>query len=123
MGFWMDGKVDVLLDEGHFRFLAKFTWDKSADNDARSRFNRYKELIKDTGIHPKAIIGYYLRDPSGVDPMGRRIFVIIGLSNANDKKSRYGLELLCSKIIFDNNIKANLYFPVEANELLNVHEL
>ncbi len=118
MGKYLNELVEEALNEGHFRFAIRFTWPRSADQDAQVRFNRYRNYAKETGIHDKSLQGYYLK---GSDGSPTRMFVVIGLCDPKDQRGRYGLEKFCKLLMFDTEIQATFMHPVEAKELKQVH--
>jgi len=118
MGKYMPDVVERALNEGHFRFALKFTWPQSADQDARVRFDRYRDYAAKTGIDKKSLQGYYLKNP---DSTTTRTFVVIGLCDPKGEKGRHGLEKFCRALMFDTEIQAKFMHPVEAKELKAVH--
>ena len=104
----LESYIGTLRDKGYYPFVAMFSWSYQDDLIAVDRLKQYLGTsYPDTGIDSETAQAYYLT--------GARTYLLIGYTN-----SPIGLQRLCSSVIFNTPIQANIYHAVEAHQLLSV---
>ena len=96
------------LEDGYFRFVAKFKWEAGEDDIARRRLIPLFENLP-RGIHRKTIQGFYLT--------GEREIIFVGQA-----KSPMALQRFCTAVIYDAPIEARISHAVEIHELKSFYK-
>ncbi len=96
------------LNEGMYRFVAKFFWDGGDDETARNRLMPLFDKLPD-GIHKDSLHGFYLT--------GEREIIFIGQT-----KSGKALQEFCTSVIYDTHINAEFYHCIEVHEMKDLYE-